>query len=71
MLYEVITYRHKPVAKKGVKHFWMVTLPLINYSIRKEIAISFAIFVVAMLIGIVSNQNDETFARLIMRNNFV
>ena len=55
---------HSKVYSKGkfdisdFKRFWVYELPLIMYESRKELLISFSIFVIGMLIGLISKKYD-------------
>lgn len=51
--------------------FWSEELPLSVYRQRKSLLLSLAIFVLAMLIGIVSYQMDEAFAEVILGDAYV
>ncbi len=66
-----IIYRNQPTSKKRIKTFWVTEFPLLIYSTRKEIAISFLIFFTSVLIGIVSNKYDVGFVRAIMGDSYV
>lgn len=64
-------YKSKKERKERFIRFWKYEAPLIFYKHRKEIFISLAIFVIAMLIGIVSSAGDSGFVRLIMGDSYV
>ena len=64
-------YKSKKERKERFIQFWKYESPLIFYKHRREIFISLAIFVVAMLIGIVSSAGDSGFVRLIMGDSYV
>lgn len=66
-----IIYRNQPVSKKRIKTFWSKEFPLIIYSARKEITVSFLIFLISVLIGIVSNEYDVRFVRAILGDSYV
>jgi uncharacterized membrane protein SpoIIM required for sporulation len=66
-----IIYQNQPVNKKRILTFWRFDFPLIIYSVRKEIAVSFLIFLIAFLIGFVSNRYDAGFVRIIMGDSYV
>lgn len=51
--------------------FWKVTLPMMNYRARWDFLVSFVVFSVALIIGMVSSANDETFPAFIMGNGYV
>ena len=64
-------YKSKKERKERFIHFWKYEAPLIFYKRKKEILISFTIFIMAMLIGIVSSAGDSGFVRLIMGDSYV
>ena len=64
-------YKSKKERKERFIRFWKYEAPFIFYKRRKEILISFTIFVLAMLIGIVSSAGDSGFVRLIMGDSYV
>jgi uncharacterized membrane protein SpoIIM required for sporulation len=46
-------------------------LPLIMYESRKELLISFSIFVIGMLIGLISTKYDDSFVRVVLGSEYV
>ncbi|MCW9098144.1 MAG: hypothetical protein OQJ93_12235, partial [Ignavibacteriaceae bacterium] len=64
-------YKSKKERKERFIRFWKYEAPLIFYKHRREIFISLAIFLVAMLSGIVSSAGDSGFVRLIMGDSYV
>jgi uncharacterized membrane protein SpoIIM required for sporulation len=64
-------YKSKKERKERFIRFWKYEAPLIFYKHRTEIIISFAIFFIAMLIGVVSSAGDSGFVRLIMGDSYV
>ena len=64
-------YKSKKERKERFIRFWKYEAPFIFYKRRKEILISFTIFILAMLIGIVSAAGDSGFVRLIMGDSYV
>lgn len=64
-------YKSKKERKERFIHFWKYEAPLIFYKRRKEIIVSFVIFTLSMLIGIVSSAGDSGFVRLIMGDSYV
>ena len=66
-----IIYKNQPTNKKRIKTFWASEFPLLVYSARKEIAVSFLIFFTSVLVGIVSNKHDIGFVRAIMGDSYV
>jgi uncharacterized membrane protein SpoIIM required for sporulation len=64
-------YKKPPSRGNKVFDFWKIDFPLLIYNGRKEILISFAIFFISILIGIVSHQHDVRFARIIMGDKYI
>jgi len=64
-------YKSKKEKKERFIRFWKYEAPLIFYKHRTEIIISFAIFFIAMLIGVVSSAGDSGFVRLIMGDSYI
>ncbi len=64
-------YKNKKEKTGRFKTFWTTELPLELYHSRKALFISFAVFVVAGIIGAVSALNDDTFIRLILGDSYV
>lgn len=66
-----IIYQNLPSNRKRIVEFWRMEFPLLAYSCRKEIMVSFIIFFIAFLIGIISNRFDNEFVRIIMGDSYV
>lgn len=64
-------YINKVEEKGKIKYFWFTEAPLIFYKNRKTILVSFLIFIISMLIGIISTQYDDSFVRLILGDSYV
>jgi uncharacterized membrane protein SpoIIM required for sporulation len=64
-------YRNRKEKKNRLITFWKYELPQLFYSAHKQLLYSFIIFGLAMLVGVVSAAHDDTFARLIMGDNYV
>lgn len=64
-------YSKKKFDIDSFKKFWIKDLPLLMYDSRKELLISFLVFFVSMLIGIISTKYDDSFIRLILGNDYV
>lgn len=64
-------YKSKKEKKERFLQFWKYEVPLLFYKHRMKIIISFSIFFIAMLIGIVSSAGDSGFVRLIMGDSYV
>jgi len=56
---------------QGIKQFWKTDLPLIMFNARKELLISFLIFVLAVAVGAFSNWSDPEFVRFIISDSYV
>lgn len=55
----------------GIRKFWSTDLPLIMYHSRRELLISFLVFVASMMIGAFSANQDAEFVRQIMGDGYV
>ena len=66
-----LIYKNKKEKTGRLKKFWLDELPRVFYSIRSEIKLSFIVFTISILIGVVSSANDETFVRLILGDSYV
>jgi uncharacterized membrane protein SpoIIM required for sporulation len=64
-------YKNKKERKERFIQFWKVEAPFLFYKHRKEIIISFSIFILAMLIGVISTAGDTGFVRLILGDSYV
>ncbi|MBK7630105.1 MAG: stage II sporulation protein M [Ignavibacteriales bacterium] len=64
-------YKNKKEKGSRIISFWKYELPEIFYARRKELLISFIIFFVAVVIGIVSSAGDTGFVRLILGDSYV
>lgn len=51
--------------------FWKIGLPIEMYRARKHLLVSFIVFAISVLIGIVSTMDDENFTRVIMGDGYV
>ncbi|MBB6001687.1 stage II sporulation protein M [Arcicella rosea] len=51
--------------------FWKIELPFLFYQSQKQLLFSFIIFTISALIGAVSVAYDDSFARLILGNEYV
>lgn len=52
-------------------HFFKVEVPLLLCQYKRYILYSFSFFIIAVLMGVVSAANDDTFVRLILGNSYV
>ena len=66
-----VLYQNQPTDKRRIFRFWKEEFPVLVYSERKKVAISFLIFFISALIGIVSNKYDVRFVRAIMGDTYV
>jgi uncharacterized membrane protein SpoIIM required for sporulation len=64
-------YRNKPEDKNRFITFWKYDVPLAMYDARRPLIYSLLVFVVAGLMGAISAYNDDTFARLIMSDEYI
>ncbi|MFK5972638.1 MAG: stage II sporulation protein M [Flavobacteriaceae bacterium] len=64
-------YRTKREDTNLLLHFFKVEVPLLVYQYRRYIFYSLGFFLIAVLIGIVSAANDDSFVRLILGNDYV
>lgn len=64
-------YRNKREKWTRIYTFWATEVPQVMYSARKELLISFLIFIVSAFVGMLSALNDDNFVRLILGNGYV
>lgn len=64
-------YKNKKEDKSRFITFWKYELPQLFYHAHRQLLYAFAIFILALLIGIVSVQNDETFIRAVLGDAYV
>ncbi len=64
-------YKNKKEKSNRFKTFWKTELPLELYHSRKYFILSFVIFTIAAVIGVVSALNDDSFLRLILGDTYV
>lgn len=64
-------YKNKKEKRNRVITFWKYELPGVFFRRRKELIISFAVFFIAVLIGVVSASGDSGFVRLILGDSYV
>jgi len=64
-------YKNKKERKNRFKEFWLYELPLLFLEVRRELAYSFLIFGLAILLGIISTAYDETFVRVILGDDYI
>lgn len=66
-----VIYRHKREKWSRIVTFWTREVPQTMHDARRELLVSFLIFAVSVVIGIVSAWNDPNFVRLILGNGYV
>ncbi|RKR07761.1 putative membrane protein SpoIIM required for sporulation [Maribacter vaceletii] len=64
-------YQTKREESNVFVHFFKVEVPLLLYQYKRYILYSFSFFLIAVLMGVVSAANDDTFVRLILGNSYV
>ena len=64
-------YRSKRERWSRIVTFWTREMPQIMWHARKELCVSFLIFVVSALVGALSQWLDPEFSRLILGNSYV
>ena len=64
-------YRNKRERWSRIVTFWTREMPQIMWHARKELCVSFLIFVVSALVGALSQWLDPEFSRLILGNSYV
>lgn len=66
-----VIYRNKREKWSRMVTFWTREVPQTMHHARRELMVSFLIFAVSTVIGIVSAWNDDNFVRLILGNGYV
>lgn len=64
-------YRNRREKWTRIITFWTQEVPQTMYDARRELLVSFLIFIASTLIGILSAANDPDFVRLILGNGYV
>lgn len=64
-------HRSKREKWSRILTFWSKEVPLTMYDARRELLVSFLIFIISVGIGIVSTANEPEFVRLILGNRYV
>jgi uncharacterized membrane protein SpoIIM required for sporulation len=67
----LIIYQNRTNHKDRLKVFWQSEFPLLVYQSRKAVLVSFIIFIVSTLIGLVSEAYDSGFVRIILGDRYV
>lgn len=64
-------YKNKRERWSRIITFWTCEMPQIMWEARKELLISFMLFVISVVVGVVSQWLDPEFSRLILGNAYV
>ncbi|WP_010523025.1 stage II sporulation protein M [Aquimarina agarivorans] len=64
-------YQSRRVEKNMLLHFFKIEVPLLVYQNRRYLMYAFAFFLLAVIIGVVSAANEESFVRLILGDAYV
>lgn len=64
-------YRGKQVPKGWVRRFWSVELPQIMWESRRALLVSFSLFALAFVVGVVSSMINPDFANVILGSEYV
>ncbi len=64
-------YKNKKEEKGRIISFWSSELPMLFYKHKDVLLISFIIFFISFLIGMISTANDTKFVRLILGDSYV
>ncbi|KAB2847955.1 MAG: stage II sporulation protein M, partial [Ignavibacterium sp.] len=63
-------YKNKKEKRNRLITFWQYELPLVFFNRRKELLISFFVFLISILIGVISSTGDTGFVRLILGDSY-
>lgn len=66
-----LIYKNKKLDRGRFGRFWRVDFPLMMAVTRKDLLLSFVIFMVSVAIGVVSAMYDEDFVRFFMGDGYV
>ena len=66
-----LLYRNKREKWSRIPKFWHSELPLTVYGARRELLYSFLVFLVAVLIGVISQQGDPDYVRSVLGDSYV
>lgn len=64
-------YRKRKSGPRRLYQFWTDELPLLVYESRRDFLISFGVFLLAFLIGILSSRMDPEFVQIILGSGYV
>lgn len=66
-----LIYKNRRTHRNRFLHFWAEELPQLMWEARRELALSFGVFVLSMLIGALSSAMDSEFANVILGDSYV
>jgi uncharacterized membrane protein SpoIIM required for sporulation len=66
-----VIYRNKKEKSSRIKTFWVSEFPVVFHQNKNYFFYSLIIFLLAVLVGIISTANDNTFVRLILGDTYV
>lgn len=69
--YFINIYRHRKYEKNRFLRFWTEELPLVMYKHRKQMLYSFIFMFAGVLLGVFSQQQDSSFANIILGPAYV
>lgn len=69
--YFINIYRHRKYEKNRFLRFWAEDLPLVMYKHRKQMLYSFIFMFAGVLLGVFSQQQDSSFANIILGPAYV
>ncbi len=64
-------YANKKENSNRFVTFWKYEVPMLLYRFRQELVVAFCITIISALIGVISAAYDDTFARLILGDNYI
>lgn len=64
-------YRNRRERWSRLVTFWTHEVPMVMYASRRMLALSLAVFLLSMLVGVVSQAADSEFCRIILGNGYV
>ncbi|HRJ14532.1 MAG TPA: stage II sporulation protein M, partial [Saprospiraceae bacterium] len=66
-----LIYKNRRTHRNRFLHFWTEELPQLMWEARRELALSFGIFALSMLIGALSSAMDSEFVNVILSEEYV
>jgi len=66
-----LIYKNRRTHRNRFVHFWTDELPQLMWEARRELALSFGIFALSMLIGALSSAMDSEFVNVILGESYV